>query len=45
MALYPSLNFHDFSTVITLQNDGNGDYIAAWNHPTFPKPTNEQLGA
>ena len=30
---------------ITLQNDsdGNGDYIAAWNHPTLQRPTEEQL--
>lgn len=47
MALYPSLQQQDFMTVITLQNDSNGvgDYIAAWNHPTLPRPTDEQLGA
>jgi hypothetical protein len=45
MALYPSLTTEDFLTVITLQNDsdGRGDYIAAWNHPTLPRPTEEQL--
>jgi hypothetical protein len=45
MALYPELTQQDFLTVITLQNDsdGNGDYIAAWNHPTLPRPTEEQL--
>jgi hypothetical protein len=45
MALYPSLTQQDFLTVITLQNDsdGKGDYIKAWNHPTLPKPTAEQL--
>jgi hypothetical protein len=43
MALYPELTIHDFLTVITLQNDGRGDYIAAWNHPTLPRPTEEQL--
>ncbi len=44
-ALYPELTDRDFFTVITLQNDsdGNGDYIAAWNHPTLPRPTEEQL--
>jgi len=28
-----------------LQNDsdGRGDYIAAWDHPTLPRPTEEQL--
>lgn len=47
MALYPSLQPQDFLTVITLQNDSNGagDYIKAWNHPTLPRPTDEQLGA
>ena len=39
MALYPDLKPSDFSTVIKLQNDGGEDYIAEWNHPTFPKPT------
>jgi hypothetical protein len=45
MALYPSLTQKDFMTVITLQNDSNGkgDYIAKWNHPTLPKPTDAQL--
>ena len=43
--LYPSLTDIDFMTVITLQNDsdGRGDYIAKWEHPTLPKPTDEQL--
>ena len=45
MALYPSLTQQDFLTVITLQNDSDnkGDYIAKWEHPTLPKPTNEEL--
>ena len=45
IALYPELTDRDFMTVITLQNDsdGRGDYIAAWNHPTLPRPTEEQL--
>jgi len=43
--LYPELTERDFMTVITLQNDfdGKGDYIAKWEHPTLPKPTQEQL--
>lgn len=46
-ALYPELTDRDFMTVITLQNDsdGRGDYIAAWNHPTLPRPTEEQLAS
>jgi len=43
MALYPSLTQQDFLTVITLQNDGNGDYIAKWEHPTLARPTDAQL--
>ena len=44
-ALYPELTDSDFLTVIRLQNDsdGRGDYIAAWDHPTLPRPTEEQL--
>lgn len=47
-ALYPELepiDFHPISGSIRLQNDsdGRGDYIAAWNHPTLPRPTEEQL--
>ncbi len=44
-AIYPSLEDKDFWTVITLQNDsdGKGDYIKSWNHPTLPRPTDEEL--
>ncbi len=46
--LYPSLNMDDFMPItgtIILQNDsdGKGDYIKSWNHPSFAKPTQEQL--
>ena len=45
ISLYPILTDKDFLTVITLQNDsdGKGDYIKSWNHPTLPRPTQEQL--
>lgn len=45
IALYPDLQPQDFLTVIRLQNDsdGRGDYIAAWDHPTLLRPTDEQL--
>jgi hypothetical protein len=43
MALYPNLTEQDFLTVIRLQNDGDGDYIKEWNHPTLAKPTDEEL--
>jgi hypothetical protein len=44
-ALHPELTDRDFMTVIRLQNDsdGNGDYIAKWEHPSLPRPTEEQL--
>jgi hypothetical protein len=50
MAIYPTLVTQDFLPgigTIRLQNDsdGRGDYIAAWNHPTLPCPTQEQLDA
>jgi hypothetical protein len=45
MALYPEITTQDFLTVITLQNDGKGDYIAKWEHPTLARPTDEELGA
>ena len=45
MNIYPELQFQDFLTVIILQNDSDnrGDYIAKWEHPTLPRPTEEQL--
>ena len=45
ITLYPELMPQDFMTIIHLQNDsdGKGDYIAKWEHPTLPKPTDEQL--
>lgn len=43
--LYPELKDDDFVKIVVLQNDsdGRGDYIREWNHPTLPKPTDEQL--
>ena len=43
--IYPELTNRDFITVITLQNDsdGQGDYISKWEHPTLAQPTKEQL--
>ena len=46
ITLYPDLTTENFvfGTII-LQNDsdGKGDYIKEWNHPTYPRPTDEQL--
>jgi hypothetical protein len=43
--LYPSLEDKDFIRTIQLQNDsdGKGDYIKSWEHPTYARPTQEQL--
>jgi hypothetical protein len=44
--IYPALATYDFAMgAITLQNDsdGEGDYIAKWEHPTLAQPTKEQL--
>lgn len=44
-SIYPDLSDNDFTATIRLQNDsdGKGDYIKAWEHPTLPCPTEEQL--
>lgn len=44
--LYPVLSDEDLDPIfgsIKLQNDGNGDYIREWKHPTLPEPTPEAL--
>lgn len=46
--IYPDLTSEDFFPItgtIALQNDsdGRGDYIAKWEHPVYPKPTDEEL--
>jgi hypothetical protein len=46
ITIYPELASFDFAAgIITLQNDsdGKGDYIAKWDHPTLPRPTQDQL--
>lgn len=48
--IYPSLtdvDFHPAFGTIVLQNDsdGKGDYIQKWNHPTFAKPSNNDLNS
>ena len=47
LSIYPQLadlSPREFEQYILLQNDsdGKGDYIREWNHPTLPKPTEEQ---
>jgi hypothetical protein len=44
-ALYPELEEKDFVRTVIIQNDqdGRGDYIAKWDHPTLPRPTEAQL--
>jgi hypothetical protein len=48
ITLYPSLTDVDFDLrrgTICLENnlDERGDYIAKWEHPTLPRPTDEEL--
>jgi hypothetical protein len=44
ISIYPELATYDFAYgFIRLQNDGKGDYIAKWEHPTLPRPSEEQL--
>jgi hypothetical protein len=49
-AIYPELAdqqqlFIDGTIILQNDSDGRGDYIKAWNHPTLPEPTAEQLTA
>lgn len=44
--LYPELDgqpLHFQAIVVQNDSDGRGDYIAEWNHPTLPRPTEAQL--
>ena len=44
ISIYPELATYDFAYgAIRLQNDGQGDFIAKWEHPTLARPTEEQL--
>jgi len=46
IGIYPNLTIADFLPItgtIVLQNDGEGDYIKSWNHPTLTKPTDEEI--
>jgi len=48
LTIYPTLTAADFlppTGKILLQNDsdGKGDFIAKWEHPTFARPTDEEL--
>jgi len=44
-SLRPNVTDADFMDNIIVQNnsDGNGDFIASWNHPTETQPTAEEL--
>ena len=44
--IYSSLKDKNLMSVgIFLQNDGDGDYIAKWNHKTIKQPTQSELDA
>jgi hypothetical protein len=45
-SIYLELLGEDFDPAtgtILLQDDGQGAYIAKWEHPTLAKPTDEEL--
>jgi hypothetical protein len=46
IAIYPQLTNIDFfpnTGTIILQDDGAGEYIVKWEHPTLSRPTDTQL--
>lgn len=45
ISLYPLLKIEDFTDTIRIQDDqdGEGEYIAKWDHPDYPEPTPGQL--
>lgn len=47
IAIYPDLTSEDFHPnrgTIVLRDDGDGVvYLDKWEHPTLPRPTEEQL--
>jgi hypothetical protein len=49
VAKHPELkpeDFHPATGTILLQDDSDsfGPYIARWNHPTLPQPSDSELG-
>ena len=47
-SIYPTLTSEDFdpafgTILVQDKSDGNGAYIAKWEHPTLARPTEEQL--
>ena len=47
MVIYPELTMRDFMTCVSLRDnsDGAGAFIEKWEHPTLPRPTEDQLQA
>jgi hypothetical protein len=44
--IYPKLAGTPFpmqGIIVQNDSDGKGDYIAKWEHPTLPRPTDEEL--
>lgn len=49
-AIYPTLEVSSFlppdiQIIIRDDLDGNGPYIDKWDHPVFPRPSDEELDA
>ena len=43
IAIYPQITDQEMVEYIRFRNDGEGEYITKWEHPTLPRPTDEQL--
>jgi len=41
----PNEAFANLSIMLQNDNDGKGDYIAKWEHPTLARPTQAQIDA
>lgn len=39
----PNESFLTLAIMLQNDGDGKGDYIVKWEHPTLPRPTEEQL--
>lgn len=44
-SIYPEMDDYAIFRYTLLRNDDGKEYIKEWNHPTLPRPTQEQLDA
>jgi XkdW protein len=45
LSLYPQITDQEMVEYIRFRNDSDekGEYISKWEHPTYPRPTDEEL--